>query len=170
MLIIHDRLLKHFLIMCFKRQIKIPFFYLWASVDVYKYHRIFHVITKQWKENWRYANYPNTLFGMLWGKVWCAIPQRREGNQDAPTTWSSIHLTEENLFDKLLLKYSKQWSRLDFISHASLTRLLIVLIFLCYVPKFWCQTCAVHPQSGTSTSNLIISMVLHRPHYWLTCS
>lgn len=52
---------------------------------------------------------------------------------------------DENLFDKLLLKYSKQWPRLGFISHAILIRLLI-FIFSYYGSKFGGQ----NPQSGTS--------------------
>lgn len=146
-LIIHDSLLKHFLSMCFKRQIKMPFFYFWASMDVHKYHRIFHVVTKQWKENWKYANYLNTLFRIPWGRKTCNPTEKSRRESRSSTTTKSICFKDENLFDKLLLKYSKQWPRLGFSSHAILLWFLI-FIFSCYGSKFWGQ----NPQSGISMS------------------
>lgn len=147
MLIIYDKRLKHFLIICFKRQIKMPFLKKFgAYVGIYKYHRIFHVIIKQWKRTGNVQtmlNYP--LFRMPWGRLRHAIPTRREVNQDAPSTLNSIHFKREKHSDKLLLKYSKQWSRLNSISRGSLTWLLVVMIFSCYVPKFWGQKGSTSP-------------------------
>lgn len=99
---------------------------------------------------------------MLWGRLRHVIPQRRaEGKQDAPSTLNSFHFKEEHLFDKLFLEYSKQWSRLDFISHASLTWLLMVLILSCYKPPLWGQNRWL--SSRARQCNLTTSVALHRP-------